>query len=133
MATVTLLIVITLGAMGFTIWFADLPIIARLSGTLPLAVPAAHLARESSQHRSQASNARDLAMAMHTLPHYVKPLGADGAELRKVLGMRVFGSAAEQPEQGENGLFDDLPKALDALEEALRRIRDTMERRGGRP
>jgi hypothetical protein len=132
-----LLAAITVYAFVFNTWFAEVStyttVLARLSATIPFAVLAAYLARESSKHRLHAKNARDLAMAMHTLPYYVQPLGADGVELRKALGMRVFGpTAAETEPQSEDGLFDDLPKALDTLEEVLRRIRETMERREGR-
>lgn len=129
-------IVLLGGVTVYAVWASVLhpevsynAVLLRLSVTIPVAVLAAYLARESGKHRRSAQNARELAMAMHTLPAYVAELAEKGTELRMVLGQRVFGPAAQQIEpQAE----DDLPQALDTLQDVLRRVRELTERREGR-
>ncbi|KOV87186.1 hypothetical protein [Nocardia sp. NRRL S-836] len=130
-----LLGLVAAGAVALSLWHPELSYstaLVRLSATVPIGVLAAYLARESGKHRQNAKNARDLAIAMHTLPSYVEPLPENGAELRMALGKRVFGPSADQagPEPPQDdGLVNDLPRALDALEEVLHRIKQAVERR----
>lgn len=129
-----LLAVIAGGAVTLNVLLPDVSIgteLIRLSATIPVAVLAGYFARESSKHRESARWASELAIAMQTLPSYTEPLDASGIELRRALGMRVFGSGANQPTTlAESGLYDDLAKILDKLEDFLRRTRETVD---GRP
>jgi hypothetical protein len=130
----TLLLLITGGAVAMNFLFDVVSVgaeLVRLSATVPIAVLAGYLARESSRHRRAATWANHLAIAMQTLPDYVRPLGDDGVELRKLLGLRVFGAAMDQnTPPGDDGLFDELPKKV---ADALNQLRETIERRESRP
>jgi hypothetical protein len=133
-AAVIALFAITGGAVAMNTLFDAVSVgaeLVRLSATVPIAVLAGYLARESSRHRRAATWANHLAIAMHTLPDYVRPLGDDGAGLRKLLGLRVFGAAMDQnTPPGDDGLFDELPKKV---ADALNQLRETIERRESRP
>ena len=104
-------------------------VLVRLSASVPIVLLAGYLAKESGKHRQSAKNARDLAVAMHTLPTFEEPLLERGAELRMALGMRVFGPAAEPADSDDPPQEDGLPQALEALEEVLHRIKQAVERR----
>jgi hypothetical protein len=135
MGAAVLLVAITGGAVYMNFFLFDAVSVGaelvRLSATVPIAVLAGYLARESSRHRRSATWADHLAIAMQTLPGYVQPLGDDGVELRKLLGLRVFGAAMDETTApGDDGLFDELSqKVVDALNQ----LRETIERRESRP
>jgi len=100
--------------------------VLRLSATIPLAALAAYLMRESSRHRASARWAGELAIAMHSLTAYIQPLGAEGLELRRALGMRAFAATSNRGAGADPGLYDDLMSAVDALakvEQLLERVR----------
>ncbi|MBP2324811.1 Ni/Co efflux regulator RcnB [Kibdelosporangium banguiense] len=128
-----LLVAITGGAVCLNFLFDAVSVgaeLVRLSATVPIAVLAGYLAKESSNHRRSATWANHLAIAMQTLPDYVQPLGDDGVELRRLLGQRVFGAAMDQTTPpGDDGLFDELPRKV---ADALNQLRDTIERRESR-
>jgi hypothetical protein len=115
-------------AVALNLWLREISLgteLVRLSAVLPIVGLATYLAHESSKHRAAAKWAKDQAIAMHTLRPYTHPLDDIGNELRRALGLRVFGPAPGQSatSKGE-GPYDDLAKALDMLAEAVRRIRD---------
>lgn len=120
-------------AFGLNAWLGSAALgteLVRLSSTIPVAVLAGYFARESSKHRASAKWARQLAIAMRTLPDYTEPLDDLGLELRRALGMRVFGSAADpSAAHGEDGLHDGFVKAVDQLKELVHRALETFERR----
>jgi hypothetical protein len=91
-------------AVSFLIWAGDVTLqneLVRLSVTIPLAVLAGYLAKESAKHRAAARKARDLAIAMRTVRGYAEPLDDIGRELQRALGLRAFGAGAEQPTETE--------------------------------
>jgi hypothetical protein len=95
-----LLAVVAVGAIWLHLWLGVASFsteLIRLSATIPVAALAAYFAREASKHRASARWARELEIAMHTIPGYTAPLDdTDGRALRRALGMRVFGSATNQ-------------------------------------
>ncbi len=91
-------------AVSFLIWAGDVTLeneLVRLSVTIPLAVLAGYLAKESAKHRVAARRARDLAIAMRTVRGYAEPLDDIGRELQRALGLRAFGAGTEQPSEPE--------------------------------
>jgi hypothetical protein len=105
--------------------------LVRLSATVPIAVLAGYLARESSHHRDSARRSREVAIAMHTLTAYSQPLGKQGRELRQALGMRVFGTGTgiDRPPVPGPGLYDDLLKGVEKAEGVVKGMRETIEKR----
>ncbi|ONI84546.1 hypothetical protein ALI22I_28750 [Saccharothrix sp. ALI-22-I] len=96
----------------------------RLSVTIPIAVLAGYLARESSKHRLSAKWAHELAIEMRSLPDYADSLGDTGEELRRAFGMRVFGTGVERTAPStEDGLFHEVT-------ESVRRLLEVIESRG---
>jgi hypothetical protein len=126
-----LVVTVALCATGFAIWFDEVSIgneLLRLSVTIPLAVLAGYLARESTKHRTAARPARDLAIALHTMPSYTEPLDDVGRELRRELGMRAFGSSGDRPAVQDNeGLYADLTALLQRVDDTVRRIREAAD------
>jgi hypothetical protein len=125
-----LVVLVTAGAAVISFWRDGLSFTAeliRLSITIPVVLLAGYLAKESSRHRRSADQARELALAMKTLPAYLERFTESGPELHRALGMRIFGPATESPVD-ENGLFDNLEKVLDKLEQFVKRARDVTER-----
>ena len=126
-----LLVTVVACAVAFAVWMDDVSLrteVIRLSVTIPLAVLAGYLARESAKHRAAARGARDLAIAMHTLPTYTEPLDEIGRDLRRVLGMRAFGVPGYQlPTKEGDGLYADPAKLLERLEEIVRRGREVAD------
>ncbi|PPK63778.1 hypothetical protein V5P93_005647 [Actinokineospora auranticolor] len=125
----SLLALIAVGALVITLWLDGSPLgeeLVRLSATVPIAVLAGYLARESARHRASARWAGELAIAMSTLADYTEPLGEQGIELRRVLGMRMFGQT--EPERRPDGLYDDVTALVDRLNEALRTLLDSLDR-----
>jgi hypothetical protein len=132
-AVVALLLATALGVVGLNVWLEELSLgaeLLRLSVTIPIAVLAGYLVRESSKHRATAIWARELAIAMRTITTYIEPLDAAGIELRRVLGLRAFGAGADRSApSGEAGLYDDLAQAVTKAEGILHRVLETLERR----
>ncbi|HEV2781154.1 MAG TPA: hypothetical protein VGX25_17350 [Actinophytocola sp.] len=129
-----LLAVIAGGVVGLNALLGDVSIgteLVRLSAVIPIAALAGYLMRESSRHRSSARWASELAIALRTLPGYTRPLdNATAVELRRVLGMRVFGPAGDRSVTSEGeGLYDDLAKAPYTLEEIGRKVLEIVEKR----
>lgn len=119
-----LLAMVAAGTLGLHIWlgvtsFSLNTELVRLSATIPVAGLAVYFAREAAKHRESARGARELAIAMHTLPGYTKLLEADDERaLRLALGMRVFGSATNQlaaPEQDGSATLTDRMHSLTNL------------------
>ena len=69
---------------------------------------------------------------MRTMPKYVTPLGQKGDELRHALGARVFSPAGIPPSPGDEDLFEFLPKTLDRVAQLVNRLKEVLEKRGGR-
>jgi hypothetical protein len=131
-AVAVLVAVIVAGAVWFYFRFgppASLSTeLVRLSVTIPVAALAAYCAHESSKHRKSAKLARELAIAMHTLPSYTESLGADGIELKRALGRRIFGEVVDRSETSvEDGLIDSVKKAVEtAIGEMARRVQEMI-------
>lgn len=94
----------------------------RLSVTVPLAVLAGYLGRESSRHRRFARWADERSIHLQSFRVYADSLGEQGNELRRAFGEKIFGafqdsSGADQ----EPGMFDDLTSALAQGKELLDR------------
>ncbi|MEU4245878.1 hypothetical protein AB0F15_00535 [Amycolatopsis sp. NPDC026612] len=132
-AVVALLLGTALAVVALNIWLEELSLgaeLLRLSVTIPIAVLAGYLVRESSKHRATAIWARELAIAMHTITTYIQPLDEAGVELRRVLGLRAFGSGADRvAASGDLGLYDDLADAVSKAEGILHRVNELLERR----
>ncbi|HEX6343565.1 hypothetical protein [Umezawaea sp.] len=122
-----LLVLIACGAVLINVGMEPASLTAellRLSATVPIALLAGYLTKESSKHRQSAKWARELAIEMRSLPDYADSLGETGADLRRAFGMRVFGAGAERPEQStEDGLFHEVG-------ESVRRLLELIESRG---
>lgn len=128
-AVAALLVAITVYATVFAVVFDEVSLgneLLRLSVTIPLALLAGYLARESTRHRANARQAKDLAIALHTVSSYTDPLDEVGRDLRRVLGLRAFGAPAGHgaPVVGD-GLYADLTALLERIETTLRGIRET--------
>ncbi|WP_026423374.1 hypothetical protein [Actinokineospora inagensis] len=121
LAVVGLLVIITASAVTITLVFhTDLLTtdLVRLSATIPAAVLAGYVAKESARHRAAAKWSGELSIALRTLVPYTEPLGDQGAELRRALGLRVFGAPVMEKAEG---LGVDLVERLEAL---VRRLLD---------
>jgi hypothetical protein len=94
----------------------------RLSVTVPLAVLAGYLGRESSRHRRFARWADARSIHLQSFRVFTDSLGEQGNELRRALGEKIFGSTADTPgTDAEPGMFDDLTSALAQGKELLDR------------
>ena len=128
-----LLTSVAVGAIGLNALLGDLSLsteLVRLSAVIPLAALAAYLARESSKHRTSAKRASELAIAMRTLHDYTAPLeDPTKSDLRRVLGMRVFGSDTQNSATPEgDGLYDHVADVSHKFEDLVRRVLEIVEK-----
>lgn len=94
----------------------------RLSVTIPLAVLAGYLGRESSRHRRFARWADERSIHLQSFRVYADSLGEQGNELRRAIGTKFFGAIADSPgPEPEPGMFDDLTSLMGQGKEALDR------------
>lgn len=114
-----LLISITVGVVVVNILAGPVSFtteLVRLSATIPVAVLAFYLAGESSRHRAHAKWAQEISLAMKTMPAYAEPLGADGLELWRALGMKAFSPMAGKIDPLDDaGLIDTVVAFLKKL------------------
>ena len=120
-AVACLLTAMTVGVLVFVSRLEPLTLgseLVRLSATIPIALLAGYLGREASGHRASANWAKELAIALRTLPAYSEPLGSDGTELRRALGIRVLAAESGRSRPDGSGLYDDFAHAVTALGKA---------------
>jgi hypothetical protein len=85
----------------------------RLSVTLPLALLAGYLGRESSRHRRFARWADARSIHLQSFRVYTDSLGEQGDEMRRALGEKIFASFVDISDADEeHGILDPVTSVL---------------------